>query len=71
MERKRYKYPTARAAKRAAAEQREKYSREKLVAYTFRLRKKEDADIIVKLNNCENKTDYLRELIRAEITKGE
>lgn len=43
-----------------------KYQR-KLKSFLLRFRKKEDADVIVRLQSVENITDYIRGLVRTDI----
>ena len=40
-------------------------------AFKLQLRKKDDADVIEKLNSIPSKTDYVRKLIRKDIEKSE
>lgn len=40
-------------------------------AFKLQLRKKDDADVIEKLNSVPAKTDYVRKLIRKDIEKSE
>jgi hypothetical protein len=39
----------------------------KTVQYVFRLRLEGDADVIQRLRSVQNKTEYLRRLVRADI----
>lgn len=41
----------------------------KTVQYVFRLRLESDADVIQRLRSVQNKTDYLRRLVRADMKK--
>ena len=41
----------------------------KTVQFIFRLRLDADADIIAKLNDVPNKTEYIRRLVKADINK--
>ena len=38
--------------------------------YVFRLRLDGDADIIARLNSIQNKTEYLRRLVREDMRRG-
>lgn len=42
----------------------------KTMAFMFRLRLKEDRDVIARLKSVPNKTDYLRALVRRDISGG-
>lgn len=44
-----------------------RWDKENTVVITMKLNKKQDADIIEKLNSVDNKQGYLKELIRADI----
>lgn len=48
----------------------EKYIKEELKAFHFRLSKKKDADIIEFIDSLENKSQYMKDLIRADMNKG-
>ena len=43
----------------------------KTVQYVFRLRLESDADVIQRLRRVQNKTDYLRKLVREDIKREE
>lgn len=43
----------------------------KTVQYVFRLRLEGDADVILRLRSVQNKTDYLRRLVREDMKKEE
>ena len=43
------------------------YNKTKMKSYAFRLSYKEDRDIIDYLDSLENKTDYIRQLIRDDM----
>ena len=47
----------------------DKYNKEKTTTVLIRLFKSTDADIIAKLEQQENKTGYIKALIRADIEK--
>lgn len=42
----------------------------KTVQYVFRFRLGADADIVDKLASVPNKTDYLRQIIREDVSRG-
>jgi hypothetical protein len=48
----------------------DKYNKEKTITVLIRLFKSTDADIIAKLEQQENKTGYIKALIRADIEKN-
>ena len=48
----------------------DKYNKEKTITVLIRLFKSTDADIIAKLDQQENKTGYIKALIRADIEKN-
>lgn len=43
------------------------WNKEHLVAFTVRFNKEADADIITKLKEVNNRTEYLRQLIQADL----
>ena len=49
----------------------DKYNKEKTITVLIRLFKSTDADIIAKLEQQENKTGYIKALIRADIEKNQ
>ena len=46
-----------------------KWKKENMVAYTFRFTKKRDNDLIEWINSQENKADYIRQLIIADMER--
>lgn len=64
-----YKYPNARARKKAIDKSNRKYKRTKQTAFTFRFHNVNDEALINKLNKVESKTDYIRKLINEDIKK--
>lgn len=46
-----------------------RWDRENTVQFKLKLNKRTDADLIEKLNSVDNRQGYLKELIRADITK--
>lgn len=57
--------PTTDAQKRATM----KYQKKAMTAMTIRFHNKSDAEVLNKLSEQENKTDYIRQLILADIAK--
>lgn len=58
-------------SKESAARQREqtaRWQKERTVVITVRFSREKDADVLEKLGECDNKTAYLRELIRRDIS---
>lgn len=55
--------PVSESQKRAKA----RYDA-KTVQYVFRLRLESDADVIARLRSIPNKTEYLRKLVRADMS---
>ena len=55
--------------KRSNYEANKKYKREKTTPISFRLINNTEADIIEKLNSVENKSGYIKNLIRQDIAK--
>lgn len=49
----------------------DKYDKENTVQVKLKLNKKKDADILGKLDSVEYKQKYIKELIRADISKGD
>lgn len=47
----------------------EKYDRANTVQIRLKLNKKTDADILAKLESCDNKQGYIKALIRADMSK--
>ena len=45
------------------------YKKEHYKMVTFKFNKQNDADIIEKIDSVENKLDYIRELVRADIKR--
>lgn len=58
---------TSEAQKKATR----KYDDAKTVQFKMKLNKGTDADILKKLDSVSNKQGYIKELIRADIDKGE
>lgn len=52
------------------AEYDKKFHRENFKSYGLKLSKKTDADIIDALDQQENKTDYIKKLIREDLRKN-
>ena len=46
-----------------------KYQKANTKSYGFMLNKKYDAELIEKLDSVPNKTDYIRQLIKADLSK--
>lgn len=55
------------AISEALAKAQKKYTQEKTRTFYIRLNKETDADIIEKLETVQNKTDYIRELVRKDM----
>ena len=47
------------------------WKREHLKALTLKFNKEKDADVLARFDEVENKADYIRKLVRADIEKGE
>lgn len=65
------KYTTKAQKRKAANASKLKYQLEHTKMMTLKLRIEEDKDILEKLDSVPNKIDYIRQLIRADISKGE
>ncbi len=61
------KYLNARQRTRAKNKQNIEYKKRAQKPYMIRFHKVNDADVIAQLERQENKTDYIRQLIRADI----
>ena len=46
------------------------YAKEKYRAFSIKLDRKDDADVIAKLESVPNKVDYIASLVRADIMKN-
>lgn len=53
------------------SEAKTRWDRENTVVVTMKLNKNTDADILEKLDSVEYKQKYIKELIRADISKGD
>lgn len=53
----------------ATGEAKARWDKENTVTVTMKLNKNTDADIIEHLNSIDNRQGYIKELIRADITK--
>ena len=47
-----------------------KYDSLRTTQFVFRLRLNQDADVIDRLNNVPSKTEYLRRLVREDMSRG-
>lgn len=61
------KYTTDKQRQAAAAKQRQESLNRTMKAISIRFHKVNDADVIAMLDQQENKADYIRQLIRADI----
>lgn len=61
------KYKTERQARAAQQKNLAKWQKENTVSVHIRFFAKGDSDVIQKLKSVENKADYIRKLIRADI----
>lgn len=64
-----YKYQNSRARKRAIAKSDSKYKKSHTTGFAFRFNNEYDKDIIEKLQSTDNKSGYIKALIRADIEK--
>jgi len=56
-------------SKRTGYAAQEKYNKEQVKAFTIKFNKKEDADIIEKLETLPSKVEYFRRIIREDIER--
>lgn len=52
-----------------AKEIRVAWDKENMAAFTLKFAKKSDADVIEKLKTVQNRTDYIRQLIREDMSR--
>ena len=63
-------YKDEATSKKAKERRINAYNREKKTAYLLRYNNEYDKEIIEKLNSVENRNDYIRQLILADIKKN-
>ena len=61
------KYPNAYQARKAKRETDARYKKRAYTSFLIRFHNRNDAEVIAKLKSLENKPDYLRRLILADI----
>lgn len=64
------KYHTEKERRLAAFRATDKWRKEHMTRVVMRLRNKEDADVIAKLESVSNKVDYIRKLVREDMKKS-
>ena len=64
------KYHTEKERKLAAFRATDKWRKEHMTRVVMRLRNKEDADVIAKLESVPNKVDYIRNLVSEDMKKS-
>lgn len=64
------KYKTKRQRHKATENQKNEYKKRAMTAYTFKFHNVSDSDVIAKINEQDNKADYIRFLVREDISKN-